>query len=347
MQQLKRSFPKLVLALFLTVLITGCGSSKQTSVEYSKPAPAAAIAEPSVVLQAQTDAYLKQNRPLFVEPQEILEKAVAAGDQSYYLVDIRNDDHYANAHIPGAIHIAYADVWRQNKIEYLPKDKKIIIIDYSGHTASQVAAFWGMLGFDAVAMKNGMAGWTREKEAIGGAALPCEAQNYPVVTMASLTPVEEFSLPQMETKATNFTDLLIDRSQTATAILPVIQSKDFKDSMKKYSIIDIRQPEHYAAGHVEGAVNIPFRTIAEMQNLKKLSPDKEIVVICYDGHASSQAARLLNQLGYHATVLKDGMSAWITDEKVIGAKPIACNIAEKPVVKLNAPLEAGPSMAAT
>lgn len=336
----------IVLALFLIFLSSGCGS-KQAAVEDAKPTPKAAVSDPSMVLQAKTDEYLKQIRPLFVEPQEIMEKAVTAGDQNYYLVDIRNDDHYANAHIPGAIHIAYADVWRQSKIDYLPKDKKIIIIDYSGHTASQVAAFWGMLGFDAAAMKNGMAGWTRERELIGGSALPCEAQNYPVVTLAAGAPTEEFALPQWETKATNFTDLLISRSQSATDVLPVIQSKDFNDNIKKYSIIDIRQPEHYSAGHVEGAINIPFRTIAEMQNLKKLSPNKEIVVICYDGHASSQAARLLNQLGYHATVLKDGMSAWIADEKVIGAKPIACNIAEKPVVKLNAPLEAGPSMAAT
>jgi rhodanese-related sulfurtransferase len=328
----------------LLVCLAGCSSGTKGKPQVSQ-VPVALIGDPFAVLQAEAGKYLRQNRPLYIEPETVYEKIVAGADSNYYLVDIRNDEHYANAHIAGAIHIAYADTWREQKIEYLPKDKKIIVIDYSGHTASQVAAFWNMLGLDAIAMKNGMAGWSKNKETIGGSPLLCEAQGYPVVT--SVNPVQNFDLPAVETKAASVAELLMKRSREAVENLPVIQPKDLKEKLRNYYIVDLRQPVHYQTGHIDGAISIPFQTIVETDNLKKIPPDKEVVLVCYDGHASSQAARILNQLGYHALALKDGMGAWLSDERIIGGKAVACNAAEKPVMKLNAVLKPGPAAAAT
>ncbi|MDT8904056.1 rhodanese-like domain-containing protein [Anaeroselena agilis] len=332
-----------VAALVVAAALAGCGSAPKSAAPVKQAA--VAIGNPFAVLQAETDKYLQQDRPLYIEPEEVLAKAVTAGDQSLYLVDIRNDEHYAAAHIPGAIHIAYADVWREQKTAYLPRDKKIVVIDYSGHTASQVAAFWSMLGFDATAMKNGMAGWSRDREVVGGSPLACEALNYPVTT--AVTAAAGHELPKIETKAVSLAELLAERSREATGTAPVIQPQDLLAKRGEYFLADIRRGEHYGAGHIEGAVNIPFRSLAMTENLRKLPADRTIVVVDYDGHAASQAARLLNQLGYKATVLKNGMSVWTADEKVIGAKSVACNVGEHPVAKLNAPLKPGPSTAAT
>lgn len=334
---------RLLAVVLLAAVLAGCGGAPKTAVE--QPRPAQAIADPFALLQAETDKYLRQNRPLAVDPQAVLDKAVTGGDQAYYLVDIRNDEHYAAAYIPGAVHIAYGDAWREEKTAYLPRDKKIVVIDYSGHTASQVAAFWSMLGFDATAMKHGMAGWSREREIVGGSPLACEALNLPVTTVVPAA--AQYDLPKLDSKAASLAALLADRSREATETAPVVQAKDFAAKRGEYFVADIRASDHYQAGHIEGAVSIPFRSLAATENLRKLPPDKTIVVVDYDGHAASQAARLLNQLGYHATVLKDGMSVWSADEKVIGGPVIACNIGEKPTMKLNAPLKAGPSTAAT
>ncbi|MCX7781274.1 MAG: rhodanese-like domain-containing protein [Negativicutes bacterium] len=332
------------LLLCITVIIAACGSQTASDKPVKTPPPAP-IANPFAVLQTEADKYIKQNRPLYVLPQEVYEKCIIAGNQDYVLVDIRNDEHYAAAHIPGAIHIAYADAWREAKIAHLPKDKKIIVIDYSGHTASQVAAFWGMLGYDALPLKNGMSGWTKDRDIIGGSPLICEAYNYPVSTAAAAP--GSYQPPKLETKAVAVAELLMERSREATETAPVLQPKDLKEKPGSWYVVDIRDPVHYQAGHIEGAVNIPFRTIAETDSLKKIPADKPVVLVCYDGHAASQAARILNQLGYHATALKDGMSAWSANEMVIGAKTVACNITEHPVMKLNALLKPGPSTAAT
>jgi rhodanese-related sulfurtransferase len=331
-----------LLAVALTAVLAACGGGPAGPA--AKP-PAAAMSDPFASLAAASDKYLKENRPLTIEAAEVLARAVAGTDRTLYLVDVRADEHYAQAHIPGAIHIAYTDAWREAKIAYLPRDKKIVVIDYSGHSASQVAALWNLLGFDAVAMKHGMGGWSQDKEVIGGSPLACEALGYPVVTAE--TAAGSYTPPQITTKAAALPELIMSRSKDAGETPPVIQPKDFKDKIKDYYVVDLRQGEHYRAGHIEGAVNIPFRTVAEPANLQKLPPDKSIALVDYDGHAASQAARLLNQLGYSATVLKDGMSVWTADAKVIGAPTVACVAGEKPTMKLNAPLKPGPSTAAT
>jgi 3-mercaptopyruvate sulfurtransferase SseA len=73
--------------------------------------------------------------------------------------------------------------------------------------------------------------------------------------------------------------------------------------------------------------------LAEPANLEKLPSDKTVVLICYNGHFASQAARVLNQLGYETVAMKDGMSAWTPDSAIIGANPIDCSwIVDYPTV---------------
>lgn len=53
-----------------------------------------------------------------------------------------------------------------------------------------------------------------------------------------------------------------------------------------------------------------------MENLKKLNPDKQIVVYCYMGRTASQATAVLNTLGYDARNLSRGMTGWTTDPEI-------------------------------
>ena len=339
----------LLIASIPIALLTGCG--QQTAPTGQTPAAAVpagqTISAPFETLQQLSDKYLKAGKPLLIEPQAVYQKAVAMIDPGYYLVDIRNDEHYANHHIPGAVHISYADAWRANKTEHLPRDKRIVVIDYSGHSSSQIAALWSLLGYDAVAMKHGMAGWSKNKDVIGGSPLPCEPKNLATVKDAA-SPISH-ELPALDTKATNETDLIRKRAEVVAAKPVVIQADDLltRVNTKTAFVLDIRSATHYQAGHIAGAINVPQQNLLEPDNLKKLPPNQQIVIICYDGHVSSQAARLLNQLGYDTLALRDGMSVWTGDANVIGAKSVACDVPERTTAKLNAPLNPGPSTAAT
>ncbi len=76
------------------------------------------------------------------------------------------------------------------------------------------------------------------------------------------------------------------------------------------TVLDVRPPEEYAAGHLPGAVNIP---LAELEkNLKQLPKDQEIVAYCrgpYCVLAFEAVARLRAQ-GMEARRLQNGFPEW-------------------------------------
>lgn len=76
-------------------------------------------------------------------------------------------------------------------------------------------------------------------------------------------------------------------------------------------VLDVREPDEFKAGHIEGAVNVPIRTLA--QSLNKLPADKAtpIAVACKSGIRAAYGTMTLKLLGY--TNVKDvvgGMLAW-------------------------------------
>lgn len=81
-----------------------------------------------------------------------------------------------------------------------------------------------------------------------------------------------------------------------------ITEKDFVEKVKANEdmfILDIRQADAYAKGHVKGAVNAPWGT-AISDNLGKLPKDKTIMVYCYTGQTAGQTVALLNMAGFNA-----------------------------------------------
>lgn len=79
-------------------------------------------------------------------------------------------------------------------------------------------------------------------------------------------------------------------------------------------VLDVREPDEYKAGHIEGAVNIPIRVLA--QELPRLPADKgtSIAVVCKSGVRAAYATMALKLFGY--TNVKDivgGMLGWEKD----------------------------------
>jgi rhodanese-related sulfurtransferase len=75
-------------------------------------------------------------------------------------------------------------------------------------------------------------------------------------------------------------------------------------------LVDVRPPEEFAAGHIEGARSIP---LAELERrLAELPPDREIVAYCRGPFCaySHEAVRRLNDAGRKASRLKDGWPEW-------------------------------------
>jgi rhodanese-related sulfurtransferase len=73
-------------------------------------------------------------------------------------------------------------------------------------------------------------------------------------------------------------------------------------------LLDVREPEEWQAGHVEGAVHVPMNEIPARTG--ELSTDTDIVVVCKVGGRSAQVAAWLNYQGFRAYNLEGGMMTW-------------------------------------
>ena len=77
-------------------------------------------------------------------------------------------------------------------------------------------------------------------------------------------------------------------------------------------LLDVREPEEWRAGHIDGAVHIPMNSLPQRLAYEPgpLTPDVPIVVVCRVGSRSAQVTAWLNQQGFHAVNLDGGMAAW-------------------------------------
>ncbi len=72
-------------------------------------------------------------------------------------------------------------------------------------------------------------------------------------------------------------------------------------------IIDARQKQDYDAGHMKGAINIPYgEPLENYKDVLEANKDKKIITHCYSGNRSAKLAKALNERGYNVTNLLDG-----------------------------------------
>jgi hydroxyacylglutathione hydrolase len=74
-------------------------------------------------------------------------------------------------------------------------------------------------------------------------------------------------------------------------------------------VLDVRQPQEWAAGHIPQATHITGAALPERAD--EVPRERRVAVMCGSGYRSSVAASLLQQRGYpHIVNVLGGMSAW-------------------------------------
>lgn len=73
-------------------------------------------------------------------------------------------------------------------------------------------------------------------------------------------------------------------------------------------LLDVRTPEEYKRGHINGAVLIPLDELT--RKMVRIPKSREIICVCETGSRSSVAARQLGDLGYKVSNLRGGMNRW-------------------------------------
>jgi rhodanese-related sulfurtransferase len=99
---------------------------------------------------------------------------------------------------------------------------------------------------------------------------------------------------------------------TAKDGLEPVPAADLLERARKglVTVLDVRPPEEFAAGHVPGAVNIPLHELAK--RLAELPKRKEVVAYCRGPYClmAYDAVQLLRTKGLKARRLEEGLPEW-------------------------------------
>ncbi len=271
------------------------------------------------IIRIACNNYLSEGKPPATKASDLYD-TLNDGNTSNdpFILSIRSSTQYEIGHIPGAINIGFSSLFEEENLEKLPIDKQIVVVCYTGHTASQATALLNINGYNATALKWGMSSWSTNSTIAPSAYDKTTASyNFPVSISEDPGDIDTaviVGIANVVLEATN-EFLSTGKGTMITAEALYNNLNDNYDSNDPY-ILSVRSEEQYAKGHIPGAVNIPWTKVFTEENIATLPTNKQIVVYCFTGHTASQVTAMLNVLGYDAVCLKWGMCSWTTNTTI-------------------------------
>lgn len=347
-----------VMSLFLPA--AGCGDA-ETNGDTTDPATELSQAEKDQILRDRADVVFSSIRGVSSDYPDNLMTA----DQLLAVINdpLRADDIFIldtrprnewdeQGHIEGATWIKMQEVADKENLARLPKDKLIVCVSPTGHTANQVCTVLRWLGYDAVLLKHGMAGWipTPARDLMLTDVEGGIARKWPVVKEEptigpvpweppmDLTepPTDEEYAVLVEAARNILHDDVVDKEYPfnhifAETVYGRLAAPAQANSM---FLLDIRPLSSWqSVGHIEAPSYelIDWRVLGRPLNLNRLPTDKQIIVIGDTGLTAGQVTPILLMLGYDAVTLRSGMTSWT--ETPDTADSLAAFQRELPVVR--------------
>jgi rhodanese-related sulfurtransferase len=110
--------------------------------------------------------------------------------------------------------------------------------------------------------------------------------------------------------------LLAGCSSTGSATTVNLNVSEFSQKITEPGVIvlDVRTPEEFASGHIEGALNIDFNSGNFANEITRLNPSETYAVYCRSGSRSGQATSIMHKAGFHdVSNLNGGVIDWTND----------------------------------
>ncbi len=314
MNMLRRmSLVGLVLAFGL--IAAACGGSESTdTTEGTVPplettaAPAETTAAPAAETTAAPEETTTTAAPAFDVVAAVLgyESTIPEGwmnvgdtvafkdavEQSGALViDVRQPAEYEEAHIPGAVNIPLREL--AANVDKIPTDRQVFVYCKSGYRAAVANSSLRMMGYDnTLSFSGSWLAWTAAEEETSTEVVEAEVVGDPGFAPELVAAVDDFlsNLPEGW--------LIVDLDTVKAGI----EAGAF--------ILDIRTEAEYAEGHIEGAVNIPLRTLTE--RMSEIPTDVSVIVHCKSGFRAALSAPVLHVLGFdNAKIFNGSYAAWV------------------------------------
>lgn len=100
-------------------------------------------------------------------------------------------------------------------------------------------------------------------------------------------------------------------SQSVSKDISIEESKKLINEGNVNLILDVRNEDEFAKGHLKNAIQIPVKELKEnLSDIEKFK-DELVLVYCRSGKRSAEAVDILKENGFKNLVhMKDGISKW-------------------------------------
>lgn len=97
-----------------------------------------------------------------------------------------------------------------------------------------------------------------------------------------------------------------------TSFVKVLEKDNFQVLMQQESqVIDVRTPEEYALGYIEGAILIDYKAADFHSSISALNRNVTYLIYCRSGNRSGKASIIMDSLGFKKIYdLKGGYMNW-------------------------------------
>lgn len=230
------------------------------------------------------------------------------------ILDIRRGKDYASGHIKNAINIKMSEVIDFAQVKGLPMYDKVIMICYSGQSATYATTVLQLLGHDNIyVLEWGMCGWNSKFSSKWENNPSDEGIEKLVKTPYNKNTITE--LPTIVDKKNAGVEILYSRARKLLDDGYSSAAVDYNyafDNANEAYVVCYQPKEIYNEGHIDHAVLYNQENSLNLStDLLTLPTDKEIIVYSNRGYQSTFLTVYLKMLGYNANTLKYGSHSFM------------------------------------
>jgi rhodanese-related sulfurtransferase len=262
---------------------------------------------------------------------------------SLFVVDTREAADFAKGHIPGAVNIPLQTLAQKllDNTSGVPMDKDVFVASYWGNDGNMASLLINIYRIadpanpgsypKSTAIFGGMTAWsfdrslvpanTRFDDAAGVVTVQkaVEAAAHAGVDKGAFPALAAFSattdtvVKKILVRANNYLNSVPTQFDLQVYAKSLADNLEDGNAANDPQVISVRNAPDYAGGHIPGAINIPYKNVADLASYSKfVDPSKPAVVYCYTGHTGSLSTMALGILGYNVKDILYGMNGWST-----------------------------------
>jgi len=102
-----------------------------------------------------------------------------------------------------------------------------------------------------------------------------------------------------------------NKNEEVAVELITVEEMDSLLEMEKVQLVDVRTPQEYAQGHIEGSINIDFNDENFETLISEVDKSKPVAVYCGRGGRSGKCSSYMQQAGFTKIYdLNGGITEW-------------------------------------